>query len=703
MNGQGHPRLEKGAAVHFGGVAYVVVGYEADGQIRLRNDQREERLLTPGDLVNDPTFGFEGHKVPPLSSAHAFWDGLSPEIQIAALTREEHVQEVLTGYKKGKPDAGFPDEPRPAYEQSLSQEKKVQAKAAELGVHPRQIYRWLSSYRASGCHPAALTSGHQTRLSSRLGQAEGFISKAILRVAHQRQEESDLSFTRLRELVQQELGRMGHPDVTLPTANTFNKLVRHLAPELTRNAKRRRSEGSRGTRRPFGKVVCVRPGQYVLIDITPFDLLARSEVDGRQVRLRMVLALDLYSRAIVAARLIEWEPKGVDVTTLLLDIIHPVRPHPSWPALPEDAHLPYLGIPEGVMLAAHDMPEGEPLLNIPPVLPEAVVVDNGMVFLSHQFRELCGRLGTDILLARPGTGSDKAHIERLFGHIRQSLAERLQGYVGPHVLARGRHPQALHFAWELQFELTQWVARYYNHRPHDGLHHPRSPNIKLTPTEMFSHGVSHAGHLTVPLSRDAYYLALRTELRVISDTGVRLDGAQYDDEALNPYRNAESPYLEFGRRWPFKVDPRDPTVIHFQDPLTGNWHEIPERDAEWRSRPFQSELADRVKLALTERQSAREDQNRLEAVRQDMDNAYAARVKESQRLAAQTRRQALDSPAKLQVARREGARAQREAMAGRAEPQREKGQRKPPAQPPAPPETYEDLSDGIFDIVGDDF
>jgi len=698
MGGEGRPRLEAGVAVRFQGASHQVVGYEPDGQIRLRDSHREERVMDPGDLVGDPGFGFEGQEAAPLSPAQAFWDRLDPEVQAGALEREEHVREVLTGHRLGKPDDRFPGEPHLAYQEGTNREHRVHAKAAELGVSGRQIYRWISDYRASGHHPAALVSGHHTRTSSRLGDDELKISQAILRVARQRQEDADLSFTTLRGVVERELEAMGHPDVSLPTHNTFNKLVRRFAPELTHNARRRRSEASRGTRRPFGKVVCVRPGQYVLIDITPFDLLARSEVDGRELRLRMVVAMDLYSRAIVAARLVEWEPQGVDVTTLLLDIIHPVRAHPSWPPLPEDARLPYLGIPEGVMLAAHDMPEGTPLLNIPPVLPEAVVVDNGMVFLSGQFRDLCARLGTDIMLARPGTGSDKAHVERLFLHIRQSLAERLEGHVGPHVLARGRRPRALHFPWELQFELTQWVARYYNHRPHDGLCHPRAPKVKLTPVEMFAFGVSHAGHLTVPLGRDAYYLALRTELRLITDTGVRIDGAQYDSDVFNPYRNADSPYLELGKRWPVKVDPRDPTVIHFQDPLTLAWHEVPERDADWRSRPFQGELADRVKVVLEERQATREEGNPLDTVRREMDDAYRARVVESQRLAERTRQQALSTPHRQEVARREAARAQQEAMTGK--PRRP---RKMKAVVPAAPAREEPLDDGLFEVVGDEF
>ncbi|GBF03900.1 integrase catalytic subunit [Deinococcus aerius] len=691
-------RLAAGAAIHFQGAAFVVLGFDGSGQIQLRGEDGTERVMDPGDLAGDPTFGFEGLDARALSPLQAFWDKLKPEVQASALEHEEHMREVLTGYRLGQPDSRFPSEPRPPYDQT-SQQQRIEAKAAELGVTSRQVFRWLRDYRAASHHPAALIDRNTTRVTGRLGRAELPISEAILRVAKRRQDDTDITFVMLRDLVQRELDALGQGDVTLPSQPTFIKLIQRYAPELTHSAKRRRSDASRGKARPFGKIVCVRPGQYVLIDITPFDLTARSEVDGRQIRLRMIVAMDLYSRAIVAARLIEVEPRGVDITTLILDVVHPVRAHPSWPPLPEDARLPYLGIPEGVMLAAHDMPEGEPLLNLPPVLPEAIVVDNGMVFLSRDLRDLCLRLGTDILLARPGTGSDKAHVERLFLHIRQSLAERLEGYVGPHVLARGHQVQARHFPWELQFELTQWVARYYNHRPHDGLCHPRSPKIKLTPMEMFAFGVSHAGHLTVPLGREAYYLALRTELRVITDTGVRIDGAQYDSDVLNPFRGQESPYLELGRRWPFKVDARDPTVIHFQHPQTLAWHEIPERDADWRARPFQAELADQVKVVLQERAGAEDDP--LANIRREMDDAYAERVARSLKLATRTAKQALTGRQKQEIARREAAEAQHQAMTGKARAQ--KGTTRKTQAPPVPSVPEETDDGGRYEVVGDEF
>lgn len=663
-------KLEAGAAISLRGQPFLVIGFDVEGRVRLRAaGGGEEQLMQLGDLVGDPTFSVEGTERHVLPPHQAFWDRLPPEVQSPALEREQHLREVLTGFRLGHPDADFPGEPRDAY-RNAAQAKRVKAKAAELGVSYRQVNRWLAAYARAGQHPAALVGRNAVRTSSRLGKQEGCIAEAIMRVARQRTDDSDVTLTRLREFVQHELEVMGHGELALPSQPTFNKLVRRFAPELTHHARRRRSSASRGTQRPFGKVVCTRPGQYVQIDITPFDIMARSEVDGRELRLRLILAIDLYSRAIVAARLVEYEPKGVDVTVVLLDIIHPVRPHPSWPKMEDDARLPYLGVPEGVMLAAHDMPEGVPLLNVPPVLPEAVVVDNGMVFLSGQFRDLCQRLGTDIMLARPGTGSDKAHVERLFLHIRQSLAERLAGHVGPHVLARGRHVKAVHFPWEVQFEVIQWVARYYNRRPHASLHHPMTPKVSLSPEQMFAFGVKHAGHLTLPLGRDAYYLALRTELRVIGDTGVRIDGWQYDSDVLNLYRNAESPYLELGRKWPFKVDARDPTRIHFQDPETMAWHEIPERDADWRSRPFQQEQLDMVKVVVEER-AGTDPAEALEQVRREMDDAYAARVEKSLRAAEKQKKAGFTSRQTQEIARRETARAQQEEIMGKRQTQEE--------------------------------
>lgn len=691
-------RLEEGQHITLHDGIHQVLGFDGRGWVRLRGPDRSEIIRPADDLVADPAFRFTGEETPPLAPAIAFWDRLDEARRAEALDREEHVLETLTGYRSGRPEAAQPGEPRAAFAGG-TQHQRNEAKAAELGITSRQIRRWISAYRKSGNHPAALVSGHATRMAARLGESEKVIASAIMHVAAARRDASDVTLIIIRSLVERELRAMGEGEVTLPSPPTFIKLVKRFAPELTHDAKRRRSDASTGKKRPFGKVVCIRPGQYVQIDITPFDLLARNEVDGREVRCRVVVALDLYSRAVVAIRVMPYEPSGVDVTALILDIIRPVRPHPSWPELPEDARLPYVGIPEGVMLAAHDMPEGAPLLNIPPVLPETLVVDNGMVFLSKGLKELCQNLGINILLARPGTGSDKSHIERFFGTFQNSLAQRLEGYVGNHVPARGRGVKALHFGWELQFEAVQWVARHYNNRLHSSLHHPMVPRGTMTPAEMFAFGVAHAGYLTLPLSRDAYFMALRTELRKIGSTGVRIDGMSYDHPALNPYREQASPYASFGGKWPFKIDPRDPLSIYFQDPNSGEWHAIPSRDADWAARPFHNELAALASEVLAQRPDAAEVKQQEKARLDEMDAAYAVRVKRTLEEARKASEMKLDPRQKAAEARRRAAEEQLEAATGRV-PSRPA----PEARPPATDlEIIEEIDvDDLFGVMEDD-
>ncbi|WP_102128367.1 DDE-type integrase/transposase/recombinase [Deinococcus planocerae] len=603
-----------------------------DGQVILHAPGEPPRVIALTTLIAAPTFRMLTDAAP-LSPYAAHFERLPHQVKAAALEREEHVLEVLTGFRSGRRHPGRPEEPLPAFDPASTPllKDRIDAKAAVLGVNRRQVERWLQQYRDSGHHPFGLIDRRSVRLSNRLGAQAPALADALLRVAKDLEDASDVTFIRIRELVEDRLEHLASKGliepVKLPHQTTFIRLVDEFAPQLSRHAKRRRSEASRGQKRPFGKVVATRPGQLVVIDISPFDILVLSEVDGQPIRLRLVLAIDLYTRAIVAADLLETELKGVDVSSLLLDIVFPTLWHPSWPVLPEEARLPYVGIPEAILLQAHGLPDESVLANVPPMLPDAVVVDNGKVFLSSQFRELCRRLGCDIILARPLKGSDKAHIERLFLHVRTSLAERLKGYVGPHVLARGSRVAAFHFRFEVKYEVLRWITEYYNRRSHEGLAHPRLPKAKLSPVEMYDLGLAHAGYLTIPLGRDAYYLALRSVTRIIGDEGIRVDGRYHDSDVLNPYRHSTSPFVEFGGLWPVLVDDRDPTYVFFQEPETGTWHALPDRDADWAARPFEGELLEQVKYTLAVRGFAPDNHADVAAARRARQREYDARVK----------------------------------------------------------------------------
>lgn len=712
--------LLQGARVEYQGRVLKVVAFSGDGtpgndvQVDLRDDEHLPVSLPLTALVTDPSFrplDPQSQKIPVLAAYHSHWEKLDGEIRLAALLREQHVLEVMTGYQSGGADQALPGEPRQPY-QSERLGDRVRAKAAELGVTTRQVERWLQGYRDKGHHPYGLIDLNAFRLSNRLGQQEAVIGEAILAVARTRQEDSDLTFIELRAKVEELLdewlrkGKLKTAAV-LPSQPTFNDLIRNFAPELARQAKRRHSDGSRDQNRRFRKLVSTRAGQYVMIDVTPFDLLARSEVDGHEIRLRLILAIDHHTRAIVAVTFVEYEPRGVDIANVLLDIIFPVRPHPDWPPLPEGATLPYAGLPEAILLAAHEMPEGAPLMNLPPLLPEAVVVDNGKVFLSREFLEMCARLEIDVLFARPGTGSDKAHVERAFRTVREGIAQRLRGYLGPTVLNRGRKVKAFHFSWEVRFQVLQWIALSYNHATHSELSHPSMPKVKLSPSQMYAISLSHGGYMTVPLGQETYFLALRTELRTIGDVGIRSDGYQYDSDVLNGYRNTQSPYLELKGKWPIKVDRRDQLQIHWQDPHTLDWHRIPARDADWQARPFQDAQVEQIKAVLEERDFAANNYEETRAVNKELRHTYHEQVRTVEKLARERAKQELSPAQRNAESRRSEAKNQNKqrTQAGRAQATSEALSTQEASARRSPEwDVEQDTPSGdLLEVVGDEF
>src|SRR5207244_2936262 len=119
----------------------------------------------------------------------------------------------------------------------------------------------------------------------------------------------------------------------------------------------------------------------------------------------LTIALDLYTRAIVAYRFTPRSAKQVDAALILADILAWKPMRPGWP---DSARWRYLGVPETIVIDAAGF---EPS-SIPALCPETVVVDRGRIFLSQAFIDACARLGISVQLARPYRPTDKAQIER---------------------------------------------------------------------------------------------------------------------------------------------------------------------------------------------------------------------------------------------------------------------------------------------------
>jgi hypothetical protein len=109
---------------------------------------------------------------------------------------------------------------------------------------------------------------------------------------------------------------------------------------------------------------------------------------------------------------------------------------------------------------------------------------------------------------------------------------------------------------------------------------------------MYEAGIAKAGLLRVSASQELAYDFLPAEWRTIQHYGVEVGGLRYDGLALDPYRNAESPFGgQYPGKWPIRVNPDDVRYAYFQDPADDRWHQLEWEHAPGLGTPFSGEAA----------------------------------------------------------------------------------------------------------------
>ncbi|MYU06060.1 DDE-type integrase/transposase/recombinase [Streptomyces sp. SID8366] len=492
--------------------------------------------------------------------------GLTDDEDDELTQKVRHVQEVLTGYRLGDAVLALDGEPREDYAPGTPMLHRYAAKAAELKVGESTIRRWITAFRTAG--PAGLVHDRPARSVVERADARWVeMARSVLdkRVKSSRPVRNLI----LAEIAERLVKEYGKGTVPLPGRTTGYELLKQLAKgtnafEGSTKGKRSIANAPQGT---YGRLRATRPGEYVVLDTTPLDVFAMEPVTCRWVRCELTVAMDLYSRCIVGLRLTPVSTKSVDVAGVLFET---VRPREG----PEAGPLPYCGVPSTVVLDAEKLVDrdGQPLL--PSVAAETIVFDHGKIYMSKHIQSVCAKFRISLQPARPMTPTDKP-VERWFRTISQGLLAALPGYKGSDVYSRGEsvEDEAYFFIDELEMIIREWITLVYHQRHHRGLCVPEVPGLKLSPLEMFEHGVTRAGPLRIP-ARPHLALEFLEEVRTtIQHYGVEVEGLRYNGDGLNDYRNQPSPYrgVEAGK-WPITVDPGDITKVYFQDPKSRKWH-----------------------------------------------------------------------------------------------------------------------------------
>jgi hypothetical protein len=593
--------VEVGARLRYDGRVWTLAVLEGPRATLVTDEGASAVVLLPY-LFADPSFGVEGGPAPGRVPPFGLLEALPEQVRERALAWQRHVREVETGF----PDAVGQGAPREQFDpatRSLAQRERAKAEeltAAGWTASAATVRRMRARYRSEGLW--GLVDGRAVRERSAVGRADERVVAAVRQVLEGQRERSTGTLVRLRRrvgwLLDQEYGAGA---VALPPTSTFNRLVHAVADGqgLLGTAAQRRWHASRPAP-PFTPTVALRPGELVMLDSTPLDVLAVLD-DGVTGRLELSIALDVATRSICAAVLRPVGTTSVDAAMLLAQMVVPAAMRPGWDAA---LSMQRSVIPYERLIALDARLEGAAAR--PVIMPETVVVDQGRVYVSASFVSACESLGVSVQPVPPANGPAKGNVERTFRAIADGFSQYLPGHTGSDVSQRGAAAEqdACWSLTQLQELLDEWVIAGWQERRHQALRHPMMPQVAVSPNEMWAALVAVTGHVPVPLSADDYVELLPLRWQAINDYGIRFGYRTYDHPGLNPYRRRRSPRADKNGRWEVHHNPYDPNRVWVR--LPEGWLEVPWVHAGAVRRPFTAFTFDHVRRAV-ERRHGREE------------------------------------------------------------------------------------------------
>lgn len=577
--------LRVGTRIDHDGARFEVVELAGRRLLLQRVGTGELRQVDLAWLLAHPSTGLTDVDAGRVEAAGVLLDELDEAAHAQVQVRAAHVREVLTGYQHGSAELALPGEPRPQYRPGTTLMARYLAKAAELGVAASTVRRWVAAFRQ--CGPAGLVHEGTGPKNGRWGRVDPRWIDMCHSVLAGHVTASRPTRAIILAEVSSRLGEQYGPGVvTSPSRTVGYQLLRELARGTNAFEGSTKGKRSIADRPPqvYGRLRATRPGEYVLLDTTPLDVFAMEPVTCQWVQCELSASMDLYDRCICGLRLTPVSTKAVDVAAVLYETIHPRIPD-------EGETLPTHGVPDAVVLDARKLVDakGRPLL--PSVAAETIVYDHGRIYVSQHVESVCARFGVSLQPARPRTPTDKSPLERWFKTLSEGLLVALPGYKGADVHSRGLDPaaQTFFFLDELETIIREWTQLVYHCRPHRGLCIPEVPGLDVSPLEMFAHGVTRAGYLSIPARPDLAYDFLAIEWTSIQHYGVQINGLRYDGPGLGGYRNRTSPHTGIhAGKWPIAVDPGDVRAVYFQHD-DHSWHRLDWEHAPALDQPFSTE------------------------------------------------------------------------------------------------------------------
>jgi len=145
--------------------------------------------------------------------------------------------------------------------------------------------------------------------------------------------------------------------------------------------------------------------------------------------------------------------------------------------------------------------------------PTNIYCDNGAVYSSHHLKNICGRLGVNLLHSRPHKPQGKGKIEKIFQLVESSF--KTEAVL---LIKQGR----LKTIEDLNTYFSVWLNKFYNQRLHS--------STKQKPLVMWESGENE---LRKPNLNEIYEAFLYEDEKTVSKTGIiRVETNEYEVETF---------------------------------------------------------------------------------------------------------------------------------------------------------------------------
>lgn len=423
--------------------------------------------------------------------------------------------------------------------------------AEKNNVHINTIYGWLRLYEAEGLLTSLAPKRRSDAGTHKLPLEIEAILTSCIETEYLTKQRKSVSavFTEIKR----QCRRAG---LACPHSNTVRNRINQLSDEIS--LKRRASKNA------VHNALHMNEGEFphaeyplavIQVDHTPLDIILVD--DHYRLPLQrswLTLAIDVFSRLVVGFYVSFDAPSAVSVGTCLSNAI----------------------LSKEKWLTEHDITTSWPCWG----LPRTVHADNAKEFRGKMLQRACEQYGITLEwrpVARPHFG---AHIERLLGTFAKKI-HNLPGTTFSNTSQREGYDSEKESALTLK-EFERWLAILIVEKYHNSFH----TGINTTPIAKYEEGIlgsdSQRGIGLPPRIRDEE--ALRLDFlpyyeRTVQAYGVQIDKIYYYHDVLRVWINAtESGRSKQKRKFIFRRDPRDISVIWFFDPQIKTYYPIPYRN-----------------------------------------------------------------------------------------------------------------------------